>query len=177
MLLSKATSYIDGGVCHAWSRPTHQELFDVQYLAQRDMLTKGIEPSDNNTLALSHSHPLPLVCDSTSLLFFVWMYSSSSALISSSLATLSTWAAISAASSSLKSKCCILSFSGCPETCWSDLYSIQMFVADRSNKCTTVWMVHFSCVAWHWVKSDHAVANQPHPCFCCTQSQQQDYAQ
>lgn len=71
MLLSKATSYIDGGVCHAWSRPTHQELFDVQYLAQRDMLTKGIEPSDNNTLALSYSHPLPLVCDSTSLLFFV----------------------------------------------------------------------------------------------------------
>ena len=46
-----------GGGCHARCRPSHQEQFEVRYLAQGhfNMQTRGIEPSDK-TLALPLSH-------------------------------------------------------------------------------------------------------------------------
>lgn len=41
------------------------------------------------------------------------------------------------------SKYCSIFSSGFPETWWSDLHSIQLFVAPRLIKCNSLWMVHF----------------------------------
>ena len=107
-----------------------------------------------------------LTCGSIGLLFFIGMYSSSSVLISSSsLATLSTYAIISSASSSLKSKYCSLSISGAGGlTCTQ---SSCLWWSGQRNAGPYGWSILCGLTSGKSLSS--SCTNQFYPCFCCSQ--------